>query len=253
MKKTILLSSLFAVGAAFATTVESGNAVGALDKQISTSDATQILISVPFIGYENGGAVKVEDMVKTSDLAQNSKLYVPNGTAGGYDTWTLDSDGKWVADKKVTISATGTSEGVSLDQNTATANRGDSFWLEPKFKNEAPSGTIFLLGQGVADDGQSTADAGCWNLIGNASLKSVQLKTLKGTKGDQIIVQVGGKLRYYSYNREMWTYQDPTTGERVTDDNVEIKPGQGLWYKNASNEDLPINWANFVPKSGANS
>ena len=250
MKKTILLSSLFAVGAAFATTVESGNAVGALDFEVD-STPQQTLIAVPFVGYENNGAVKVEDMVKTSDLAQDSKLYVPNGTVGGYDTWKLDADGKWIADKKVTISATGTSEGVSLDQNTATANRGDSFWLEPKFKNEATSGTIFLLGQGVADDGQSTAAQG-WNLIGNASLKSVQLTTLTGTKGDQIIVQVGGKLRYYSYNREMWTYQKPD-GSRDTEDPVEIQPGQGLWYKNTNTENLLINWADFVPESDTNS
>ena len=239
MKKTILLSSLFAVGAAFATTVESGNAVGALDKQISTSDATQILISVPFIGYENGGAVKVEDMVKTSDLAQNSKLYVPNRTAGGYDTWTLDADGKWVADKKVTISANETMVGESLGQDKAVANRGDSFWLEPKFKNEATSGTIFLLGQRAEGDGTSEATAG-WNLVGNASLKDVDLKDLEAETGDQIVVQDNGALRYYTFKEvKGWRYTE--NGKWVANGHVTIKPGQGLWYKPATAK--TIDWS----------
>ena len=250
MKKTILLSSLFAVGAAFATTVESGNAVGALDIVVgSTAQQKQTLIAVPFVGYENGGAVKVEDMVKTSDLAQDSKLYVPNGTAGGYDTWTLDSDGKWVADKKVTISATGTSEGVSLDQNTATANRGDSFWLEPKFKNEATSGTIFLLGQGT-DAGSSTAVKNRWNLIGNASIadKTIGIDTtIEGQDGDQIVAQVDGLLRYYTYTiKNGWRYKKAGKWVKPETDPLVIKAGQGFWYKYASTDPeentKTINW-----------
>ena len=242
MKKTILLSAVLAAGASFASMMESGNAIGALNVNASVSgNQKQVLIAVPFVGYENGGAVKVEDMVKTSDLAQGSKLYVPNGTDGGYDTWTLNADGAWVADKKVTVSATGTTVGESVPANAATANRGGAFWLEPIFKSGS-TGTVFLLGQGPSDDGTSTVAAN-WNLIGNASLKTVHLKTLTGAKGDQIIVQVDGKLRYYSWKGK-WAYQ-ASDGTIVDTDNIAIQPGQGLWYKKASAG--TINWGSFVP------
>ena len=242
MKKTILLSSLFAVGAAFATTVESGNAVGVLDKQIKTSDAKQILISVPFLGYD-GEAVKVAEMVKTSNLAEGSKLYVPDG--GKYNTWKLNASGQWEADKQVVIGTDGkpSSEGQSANQGAATVERGGAFWLEPVFK-AGTTDTIFLLGQGVADDGQSTAVQG-WNLIGNASVKPVQLADLPGSSYDQIIVQVDGKLRQYSYQRGMWSYQ-AQNGSRVTNDCVQIESGQGFWYQNAGDDSLTIHWAQFV-------
>ena len=239
MKKTILLSSLFAVGAAFATTVESGNAVGALDKQISTSDANQILISVPFLGYENGGAVKVCDMVKTSNLDEGSKLYVPDDK-GTYNTWTLNASGEWVADLKVTIVNFGT-PGVepSDNQANATVERGSAFWLQPKFRTGTTTDTIFLLGQGVADDGQSTAAQG-WNLIGNASLKDVDLKDLEAATDDQIVVQENGALRYYTFKEgKGWRYTNG--GKWVANGLVTIKPGQGLWYKPATAK--TIDWS----------
>ena len=235
MKKTILLSSLFAVGAAFATTVESGNAVGALDKQISTSDATQILISVPFLGYD-GEAVKVAEMVKTSNLDTGSKLYVPDGN-GKYNTWKLNASGQWVADKQVVIGADGTpsSEGQSASQGTVGVNRGDAFWLEPVFKNGESSDTIFLLGQG-SDAGISTAVKNCWNLIGNASIadKTIEKATIEGKDGDQIIVQVDGLLRYYTYTTDKgWRYKEKGQWKSYP---LVIKAGQGFWYKYASTD-----------------
>ena len=79
MKKTILLSSILAVGAALATdtVVLSANAIGALDVTI-TNAPTQQLIAAPFVGYGTEGAVAVKDIVKTSNLAENSKMYFPD-------------------------------------------------------------------------------------------------------------------------------------------------------------------------------
>ena len=251
MKKTILLSSLFAVGAAFATTVESGNAVGALDKQISTSDATQILISVPFLGYENDGAVKVCDMVKTSNLDAGSKLYVPDGT-GTYNTWTLklvNEKLEWVADAKVTIVKGGApSVGTSANQNDATVERGSAFWLEPKFKTGESSDTIFLLGQAADGAGSSTAGNG-WHLLGNAS---VDAKVITGVcdKDDTIVVQANGHLRYYTYStkKSAWRYTtDDGTLSDPTNDPLTIDPGQGFWYNSkVSVESVTFNWSTGV-------
>ena len=253
MKKTILLSSLFAVGAALATTVESGNAVGALDKAIDkTTDAKQILISVPFLGYENDGAVKVCDMVKTSNLDAGSKLYVPDGT-GTYNTWTLklvNEKLEWVADEKVTIVKGGApSVGTSDNQNDATVERGSAFWLEPVFQSGKSSDTIFLLGQAADGAGSSTADNDGWHLLGNAS---VDAKVITGVcdKDDTIVVQVNGRLRYYTYStkKNAWRYTtDKGTLSDPATDPLTIAPGQGFWY----NSKVPVvsvtfNWSTGV-------
>ena len=246
MKKTILLSSLFAVGAAFAATeVDSGNAVGALDLSVSNNvpSQQQTLISVPFVGYETGGAVKVADMVMTSNLADGSKLYVANATAGGYDSWKLE-EGTWKADKKVTIGPSGVVEGEALDQNAATVPRGGSFWLEPQFSS-GTEGTIYLLGQKGAGDGVSAATGNAWNLLGNASVGAVQLEnnseTSGFTDGDQVVVQVNGKLRYYTYkgSKGGWRYTTSAGKWSVpSTDRLTIAAGQGFWFRSATAKNI---------------
>lgn len=247
MKKTILLSAVLAAGAAFASEMTSGNAVGALDKQISTADAGQILISVPFLGYD-GEAVKVAEMVKTSNLDVDSKLYVPDGT-GKYNTWTLNASGQWEADKQVTIGTNGQpSEGQSDSQANATVSRGDAFWLEPKFKSETTTDTIFLLGQGTTATGISNSKGAAWNLIGNASTepKTITEEVISGAKRDEIIVQVGKFLRtYYLVNGKGWCYQKKKVGGGTemsdpTHEPLVIQPGQGFWHKPAS--DTTVSW-----------
>lgn len=227
MKKTILLSAVLAAGAAFATgtDVESGNAVGALDVSLANTNST--LIAVPFVGYENG-AVKVEEMVKTSDLAQGSKLYVPNGTAGGYDTWTLDKDGKWAPDTKVTISAIETTVGESLGQDKATANRGDSFWLEPKFKT-GTTGTVFLLGQGDAAQGSSTIAENTWNLIGNTATVEKTLPASGWISGEKVCIpNAAGGLDTYTFRNSQWRKEGVT--DRTAVATITIQPGRGFWF-----------------------
>lgn len=247
MKKTILLSSLFAVGAAFAATeVDSGNAVGALDLSVSNNVQQQTLISVPFVGYEDGGAVKVKDMVKTSNLADNSKLYVADGN-GGYHTWKLDN-GAWVADKKVAIDVGGQPSASDTDrQDTVTVNRGDSFWLEPVFAKSATSGTIYLLGQ-KGDGAGSSSAAAQWNLLGNASVSPVTLSnesTSGFSDGEQVVVQVNGKLRYYTYKSgKGWRY---TTGGKWSSNPLTIAAGQGFWYRAVGSK--TIDWNTGAIKS----
>lgn len=254
MKKTILLSSLFAVGAALASEVTSGNAVGALEKQISTSDAKQILISVPFLGYENGGAVKVCDMVKTSNLDAGSKLYVPDGT-GTYNTWTLklvNEKLEWVADEKVTIvSGSAPAVGTSDNQADATVARGSAFWLEPKFST-GTTDTIFLLGQAADGAGSSTAGNG-WHLLGNASVNPVTIvngdKVQEPDKDDTIVVQVNGRLRYYTYStkKKAWRYtKDDGMLSNPDEEKLTIAPGQGFWY----NSKVPVESVTFDWSTG---
>lgn len=235
MKKTILLSSLFAAAAAVAGEVVSSNAVAALNKPIDVK-AKQTLLAVPFEGYETDGKVKVADIVKTSGLADDSKLYVPSGA--GYDTWTL-KDGQWVAGAKVSVNPNG-----EVDESTTSAatdvkiNRGDAFWLEPN----GTAGTVFLLGQGNGTSGKSTVASGVWNLVGNASAGNQTEFNVTGTKGDKVIVQLeDGSLRYYTYSANYgWRYQNDS-GTYVKETPA-IKAGQGLWYYNKGTESKTIQW-----------
>lgn len=241
MKKTILLSSLFAAAAAVAGEVVSSNAVAALNKPIDVK-AKQTLLAVPFEGYETSGKVKVADIVKTSDLADGSKLYVPTSD-GQYDTWTLDANGQWIPGVNVSVGSDGTvasSETVSAEDRKI--NRGDAFWLEPVFASGNNTGTVFLLGQGDGTSGTSTVASG-WNLVGNASAGDQTGFNVTGTKGDKVIVQLeDGSLRYYTYSdtKKAWRYQDDEGVYQYL--NPAIKAGQGLWYYSKDTASKDIQW-----------
>ena len=247
MKKTILLSGILATGVALAdATVESGNAAGALDLTINNS-AEQVLVSVPFPGGPDNSPVLVKDVVKTGNLADGSKIYAPTGN-GGYNTWKLN-DNVWVADKTVTIGADGKPlEGESTSQEEATLLRGDAFWIQPIFKDSAASGKIVLFGEGEATPGTSAFSAG-WNLLGNASTAEVSLKDLTSGELDQIIVQIDGKLRYYTYKSAKggWRYQKGTKWSDPAIDPLKIVPGQGFWYKSTAGG-KSIDWADGTAK-----
>lgn len=228
MKKTILLSSILAVGAAFAeapgTDVESANLVGALDVTISTTRA-QTLVSVPFLGY-GGGAVTVQDMVKTSNLGEGSKLYVADGS-GGYNTWTLNAGGTWVADGKVIIGDDGSaSTGASEHQGTATVARGGAFWIKP---SNTSGNKVYLLGQGDTTAGSSTVVPNVWNLVGNTAAEAKTIATSGYTAGDKICVQkddTNGTLLTYTYRSK-----DPAGWYKAGKlETLTIQPGQGFWF-----------------------
>lgn len=233
MKKTILLSSLFAVGAAFATgtDVESGNAVGALNVNLDNNKST--LIAVPFVGYGDAGAVAVQDMVKTSDLADGSKLYVADGE-GGYHVWELQS-GSWTSVKKVTISKMGQPiAGETPSSDAFTAKRGDSFWLKPIFTTGKDAGTVFLLGQGETAQGSSTVAAG-WNLIGNTA--TIAKDVPAGAEGEKVCVpNEAGGLDTYTWRAAKSGWMKGREAIKT----ITIQPGQGFWF--LAKSDKTIQW-----------
>ena len=69
----------------------------------------------------------------------------------------------------------------------------------------------------------------------------MNLKDLTGADFDQIAVQYDGVLRYYTYKSgKGWRYQD-AYGKWVSNDDVTISYGKGLWYKPNSN--TTIDWS----------
>ena len=227
MKKTILLSSIFAVGAAIAaTTVDSPNVIGTLPVAVS---AGQQLMAAPFA--DSDGTIAVNDMVKTADLSNGDALYVAK--SDGYEKWTFDATNrKWVPAKKVTIGPDGSAvEGDELSADEVKVKRGDAFWLET-----ANGGNVTLLGS-KSEFPPAVAVANKWNLVSNPTIEP---KTLAGgVKGDKVAVpslSADGYLTIYTYkdNDSGWWYADSTG--RHTKQTVTVSAGKGVWYYAAGSD-----------------
>lgn len=232
MKKTILLSSVLAVGAAIAASVTTDNALGVL--AINPKDkGAQKLVAVPFDGYVSG-PVKVCDLVSPTGLKKGSKLYAV--TTDGYDVWELDNDnGSWVAGKTITVGANGNPvEGTSKAAGEATVSRGDAFWLEPVTELET---TTYLMGQKAENPmtGSSTVVPNKWNLISNPLTVKA---TMSGTfaEGDRVTVQQSsGKQFTYTYKNDAWTYRrNPDLSITSLANGLQLEPGEGCWFRGAS-------------------
>lgn len=215
MKKTILLSSILAVGAAFAVTVDSTE-IGVMGVAMPKQAA---LIAVPFLGYDTVD-IKVADMVNTAELANGSKLYVPNDS-GTYDIWTLAS-GQWSkTSSNIVIGDNTASNAGTPAANEVTTKRGGSFWLEPA--NGTSAENCYLLGKPTTEQGESVLVVDKWNLIGNTSDAAVPLAV--GAEGDKVCIpNANGVLDTYTVRSGKWLKG------RKTSDTVSIAPGLGVWY-----------------------
>ena len=218
MKKTILLSSILAVGAAFADATVNSTEVGVMGVAMPKQAA---LIAVPFLGY-NDGDIVVAEMVNTAELAAGSKLYVPNAS-GNYDVWTL-VEGKWSKTEENVVIGDNTASNVGTpDANKVTTERGGSFWLEPASGTSADN--CYLLGK-PGEDGSSKIVANKWNLIGNTA--GVAKDVPAGAEGEKVCVpNAAGGLDTYTYRAKAkgWAKEGARTADTVT-----IEPGQGFWY-----------------------
>ena len=233
MKKAILLSSVFAIGAAFATEVTSGNAIGVLKFSTSGRPA-EMLVAVPFAGYGSEKCnVRVTDLISTAGLPENTILRAARETQGEYDVWHL-VNGQWEPSEVVTIDAIGQGMiGTAGSAADKTIGRGNSVWLD--FTNVAKPTEVTLLGQ-MPGEGSLALASGKWNLIGNPGVESTfDLKSaITGVdKGDQICVQdSNGNLTTYMYSTA-WKYRNAETGMMTQVESLTIAPGEGCWYKAA--------------------
>lgn len=220
MKKTILLSSIFAVGAAFAAaTVDSPNVIGTLPVAVS---AGQQLMAAPFA--DSDGKIAVNDMVKTANLSDGDALYVAR--SDGYEKWTFDATNrKWDPAKKVTIGADGSAVvGDEFTADEVRVKRGDAFWLETK-----NGGNVTLLGS-KSDATPAVAVANKWNLVSNPTIEPKNLAG--GVNGDKVAVpsvETDGYLTVYTFRSGSgWWYAD--SDGRHTDQTVTVPAGKGVWY-----------------------
>lgn len=236
MKKTILLSSLFATavvglgalaadnGVANGVSVESANAVGVLD--VSVVAGREQLVAVPFGGYD-GGEVTVADIVKTSGLGEGSKLTAVSRSGLEVNSWTLN-EGQWVPAVQVKVSNDGTSSETQGDSPaTTTISRGDAFWLNPK----TSGGTAYVLGQQASGAAAVSTSEG-WNIVGNPKVGETPVsEVLTSPKaGDILVRDVGGNQDRYTYDGSKWT-QWAVVNEtlKLVEASPELKPGEGCW------------------------
>lgn len=230
MKKTILLSSILAVGAAFADATVNSTEIGVMGVDKPTSAAN--LIAVPFLGY-SADNITVSDMVNTPELETGTQLYVPNAS-GTYDVWTLGGDGKWAkTSDNVVIGNDGVDGGSGPDAAAVTTTRGSAFWLKPPAGAE--TGTCYLLGKPGSATGSSALATGVWNLIGNTSGEPKDIPA--GVEGEKVCVpNTAGGLDTYTYRKKVdgWAKEGERAAVTVT-----IKPGQGFWYLSKGTTSIP--------------
>ena len=238
MKKAILLSSVLAIGAAFATEVTSGNAIGVL-KFPTTNRPAVMLVAVPFAGYGSEACnVKVTDLISTSGLPEGTVLRAASATANKYDAWRLEG-GRWTPIEAVTIDDAGVGK-ISTTGSAAdkTIGRGNSVWLDFSDLTEplTKPANVTLLGQmPMPGEGSLTLAPGKWSLIGNPGVTaSFNLKSAimnAGTR-DRICVQdANGNLKDYTYSGGDWKFRGSDgTVQAVGEGGLIVRDGEGCWY-----------------------
>lgn len=229
MKKAILLSSVFAIGAAFAgtTTVDGQNVLGTL-KFSTEGRPNQMLVAVPFAGY-GAGNISPTDLVSTSGLPEGTILRAVNSDGSGYDVWRVTDAKTW--EKVNTVSVGDQPKALG----STAAGRGSSLWLDFPTTVSKP-GDVLLLGQMGASSGAVTLAKDKLNLIGNPSATGSFDLAANGVvagagAGDMIYVQTGsGVLKTYKFSatKKGWTYTDQTGMHEVK--SITVNAGEGCWF-----------------------
>lgn len=216
MKRILGVAVLVAAGAAFATEVDSGNVFGF----VPVTGATGLkAVAVPVAGYGASADIAVAEILQTTGLAANDKLYTL-GADGKYSEYTLNSDKAWVASRKVTVGAGGMTAAQGTPAAEATLKRGQAFWLD------TAATKVYLMGQAATDDVEITPTTG-WQMIGNPSMTApLKISTLTGySTGDFLAV---GEKTYQFTASGVW--KDRKTREAVTDADV-IPVGGGAMLR----------------------
>lgn len=256
MKKIVLLSSIFAMGAVFAADIEGtndcSNVIGALaNPTVTTTDGKvqKILVALPFLGYGAGNvnSNKVCDLIATANLPEETILRVVTKSKGRevteWNGWQLVTETgikKWRNIKAIEID--GKVDGIRVSTPLAKnpedveVGRGSSFWLELPATDKPAN--FYTLGQVDFDSSKSiTLEAGKWNLVGNPGVESFDIlaKLTHGDGGfafnDQITVQSapGSTLSTisYTYNTSKGAFRRGVTNCTQ----IPLEPGQGCWIK----------------------
>ena len=232
MKKSFIIATVLATATAFAGQFES-NPVAFLQLSSIRSTADNLkLVAMPFDGCAetSGSSVKVADVLLTDTLtgsataSEADKLYIPTGTKGQYNRYTLNASKEWVPANVVTVTGSSINAGAGDPPTDAEVPRGGAFWLETS------ASSVRLLGQPAASMTKSdkSVSVGYQLLAPTTSEIDVKVSDLAGAKGDLIILADGTR------------YQKATSGWKVVSTRADVKDldvipaGIGFWYKAAA-------------------
>lgn len=201
---------------------------------------TNTIIAASFKELSTGNNISAANLVKTTGLKKDSKLFLYGGTEDTYSVWTLDADGgRWVAaEKTYTIAKDGTLTEGTGSSPTTMLPIGTGLWLVRSDATDAVE--VALYGAYVSDLGSVSLTKDMWQLVGNPKQTDLVIKT--GDDGDRLVaVNEKGVLRTYQYRTTIgWSYVTYDASGKPTRNSVDptIAEGKGFWYLSKTNKSL---------------
>lgn len=217
MKKILGVAVLMAAGVALAATeVDSGNMFGFVPV---TGAKGLKAVAVPVAGYGAGEDIAVAEILQTTGLAANDKLYTMTAD-GKYNQYTLNGNGVWVPAKVVTVVGNKVNTTTADSASEATLKRGQAFWLD------TAATKVYLMGQAATEAVTITPTEG-WQMIGNPSMTAeLKVSEVPGVAGAYLAVGANK----YQHLGEGDGWYNAKKRKAVTDSDV-IAVGQGAMYR----------------------
>lgn len=246
MKKLLSLALCAAAATTFAADeITLDDEIGVTMVDIPARQANTI-IAASFKELSTGDAISAANLVKTTGLKKDSKLYLYGGTKDTYSVWTLDADGgKWVAAAKTyTIAKDGTLTVGEGPLPTTTLPRGTGLWLVRSDATDATDAVqVALYGAFVSDVASVDLKKDTWQLVGNPNHQS-DLVISTGDDEDRLVaVNEKGVLRTYQYRTTIgWSYvtYDASGNPTRNKVNPKIAAGKGFWYLSKTDKSLTL-------------
>ncbi len=248
--KTVFAASLLLAGAAFATAYEY-TTDGVIGVMPITSDQSETIIAVPWVGGGANGEVSVTNLVKTAGLGVGDALIWYDTTSKKYVSWRVgtaqDGVSYWEAVPSIVER-----ESTSTSADSPAIKQGQAVIV----RRAKPSSDtkIYVIGEVGSNGSPSITIKHGYNLIAPPSTSETDLNSgfeWNGVAtGDMIYVnkRVSDKdvIVVYTYKKNNWgesTYSKETAMWSHSDD-AKIPAGQGFYYYRAGSDDLTINWSN---------
>lgn len=240
MKKLLSLALCAAAATTFAADeITLGDEIGVTMVTIPAWQ-TNTIIAASFKELSTGNNISAANLVKTTGLKKDSKLYLYGGTKDTYSVWTLDADGgKWVAAAKTyTIAKDGTLTVGEGPLSTTTLPIGTGLWLVRSDATDEVK--VALYGAYASNLGSVSLTKDTWHLVGNPKQTDLEIST--GDNGDRLVAVNGkGVLRTYQYRTTIgWSYVTYDASGNPTRNKVDpkIAAGQGFWYLSKTDKSL---------------
>lgn len=199
-----------------------------------TTTNKNTIVSVPFTALGGGETINAKELVKTTNLAEGTQLYIFDGTS--YSAWVLTSNQWQPADSSSTVN--GVSVGIPADQSPLAP--GSAFWLI------RPTGgsslTFYVYGTPWTPTAKTIAEG--YNLVANPRQAAATFTVAGAAAGDQILIPNDNDSEIYTYRTSKSGSSAWRKGNRSVE-LPEIPVGLGFWYiRSEGSGSTTITWSN---------